>query len=74
LNTTFLHGFLETRVSGVSKGIQRAGIGFWALSIKLGPNHTKFFPRLLNNVLSSYKKFGDFWNYYLFSKNLEPMF
>jgi hypothetical protein len=56
--------FRETRFSGVSKGIQRAGVGFWVLSIKQGPNQTKFYPRFINNVLSSYKKFGDFWNYY----------
>jgi hypothetical protein len=64
----------ETRVSGVSKGIQRAGVGFWVIVIKQGPNQIKLYPRLLNNVLSSYKKFGHFWNYYLFSKNSEPMF
>jgi hypothetical protein len=45
----------------------------WVLIIKQGPNHTKFCSRLLNNVLSSYKKFGHFWNYYLFSKNPEAM-
>jgi hypothetical protein len=50
------------------------GVGFWVLIIKQGPNHTKLYPRLLINVLSSYKRFGHFWNYYLFSKNLEPMF
>jgi hypothetical protein len=27
LNTTFLHGTPRTRVSGVSKGVQRAGGG-----------------------------------------------
>jgi hypothetical protein len=64
----------ETRVSGVSKGFQRAGVGFWVLVIKQGPNQIKIYPRLLNNFLSSYKKFGHFWNYYLFSKNPEPMF
>jgi hypothetical protein len=26
------------------------GVGFWVLSIKQGPNHTKFYPRLLNNL------------------------
>jgi hypothetical protein len=50
------------------------GWGFWVLILKQGPNHTKFYPRLLNNVLSSYKKFGHFWNYHLFSKNPELMF
>jgi hypothetical protein len=55
-------------VSGVSKGIQRAGVGFWGLGIKQGPNQTKLYPRLLNNVLNSYKKFGQFWDYHLFSK------
>jgi hypothetical protein len=26
------------------------GLGFWVLSIKHGPNHTKFYPRLLNII------------------------
>jgi hypothetical protein len=26
------------------------GVGFWVLSIKQGPNQTKFYPRFLNNV------------------------
>jgi hypothetical protein len=41
--------------------------------IKQGPNQLKFYPRLLNIGLSSHKKFGKFWTYYLFSKNPEPM-
>jgi hypothetical protein len=45
--------------------------GFWVLVIKHGPNQFKLYPRLLNIVLSSYKKFGHFWDYYLFSKNPE---
>jgi hypothetical protein len=53
---------------------EEQGVGFWVLIIKQGPNHTKIYPRLLNNVLSSHKKFGDFWNYYLFSNNPETGF
>jgi hypothetical protein len=53
----------ELRVSGVSKGVQRAG-GFWVLVIKHGPNQFKLYPRLLNNVGSSYKNFEHFWHYY----------
>jgi hypothetical protein len=41
------------------------------LVIKQGPNQFKLYPRLLNIVLSSHKKFGHFWNYHLFSKNPE---
>jgi hypothetical protein len=26
------------------------GLGFWVLGIKHGPNQTKFYPRLLNNI------------------------
>jgi hypothetical protein len=26
------------------------GLGFWVLSIKHGPNHTKLYPRLLNII------------------------
>jgi hypothetical protein len=41
----------ELMVSGVNSEVQRArGLGFWMLSIKQGPNQTKFYPRLLNNV------------------------
>jgi hypothetical protein len=58
----------ELRVSGVSKGVHRAG-GVWVLVIKHGPNQFKLYPRLLNNVQSSHKKFGQFWDYQLFSKN-----
>jgi hypothetical protein len=61
----------ELRVSGVSKGIQRAR------GRVLGSNYqtrSKFYPKLLNNVLSSYKNFGHFWTYYLFPKNPEAMF
>jgi hypothetical protein len=63
----------ELRVSGASKGVQRAGVGFWVLVIKHGLNQFKFYPWLLINVLSSYKKFGKFWTYHLFSKNPELM-
>jgi hypothetical protein len=42
---------------------------FWGLVIKQGPNQFKLYPRLLNIVLSSHKKFGHFWTYQLFSKN-----
>jgi hypothetical protein len=42
---------------------------FWVLVIKHGPNQLKLYPRLLNVVLSSHKKFGHFWTYQLFSKN-----
>jgi hypothetical protein len=40
---------------------------FWVLVIKHGPNQFKLYPRLLNIVLSSHKKFGHFWitNYFL---------
>jgi hypothetical protein len=41
--------------------------------IKQGPNQTKLYPWLLNNVISSHKKFGKFWAYYLFSKNPESI-
>jgi hypothetical protein len=50
------------------KEFTRAG-GFWVLVIKHGPNQFKLYPRLLNNVQSSHKKFGQFWDYQLFSKN-----
>jgi hypothetical protein len=26
------------------------GLGFWALGTKHGPNHAKFYPRILNNI------------------------
>jgi hypothetical protein len=65
--------FRELRVSGVGKGVHRAGGVFWGLVIKQGPNQFKLYPRLLNNVKSSHKKFGKFWTYYLFSKNPESM-
>jgi hypothetical protein len=48
------------------------GQGFWVLVIKHGPNQFKLYPRLLNNVGSSYKNFEHFWDYYLFSKIPEP--
>ena len=51
------------------KDFKGQGWGFWVLVIKHCPNQTKFYPWLLSNVLSSYKKFGHFWTYYLFSKN-----
>jgi hypothetical protein len=41
------------------------------LVIKQGPNQFKLYPRLLNIVLSSHKKFGNFWTYHMFSKNPE---
>ena len=53
------------------KDFKGQGVGFWVLIIKQGSNQTKFYSKLLNKVLSSYKKFGHFWTYYLFSKNLE---
>ena len=40
------------------------GWGFWVLVIKHGPNQFKLYPRLLNNVGSSYKNFEHFWHYY----------
>jgi hypothetical protein len=58
-------GFPES----VKEFIERGGV--WVLVIKHGPNQFKFYPRLLNNVLSSYKKFEHFWTYYLFSKKPE---
>jgi hypothetical protein len=39
----------ELRVSGVSKGVHKAG-GFWGLGVKQGPNQPKVYPRLLTNV------------------------
>jgi hypothetical protein len=36
------------------------GVGFWVLSIKQGPNHSKLYLKLLNNIYGSSKKFGDF--------------
>jgi hypothetical protein len=41
---------------------------FWVLVITHGPNQFKSYPRLLNIVLSSHKKFGHFWTYHLFFK------
>jgi hypothetical protein len=32
------------------KEFKGQGWGFWVLSIKQGPNQTKLYPRLLNNV------------------------
>jgi hypothetical protein len=61
----------ELRVSGVGKGVHRAGGVFWGLVIKQGPNQPNFYPRLLNNKRSSYKNFEHFWDYYLSSKNPE---
>jgi hypothetical protein len=37
--------------------------------IKQGSNQFKLYPRLLNIVLSSHKKFGHLWTYQLFFKN-----
>jgi hypothetical protein len=60
-------GLQETRVFGVTSEVPRAGItrrlGFWVLGTKHYPNHTKLYPRLLNNILSSSKKISDFWSY-----------
>jgi hypothetical protein len=39
--------------------------------IKQGPNQPKFYPRLLNNIRSSYKNFEHFWDYHLSFKNPE---
>jgi hypothetical protein len=39
--------------------------------IKQDPNQFKLYPRLLNNVKSLHKKFGQFWDYHLISKNPE---
>jgi hypothetical protein len=47
--------------------------GCWVLVIKHGPNQVKLYPRLLNNAYSLCKKFEQFWDYYLFSKNPEPI-
>jgi hypothetical protein len=58
-------GFPESVKEFIEQGV------FWGLVIKQGPNQFKLYPRLLNNFLSSYKKFGHFWSYYLFSKNPE---
>jgi hypothetical protein len=38
----------ELRVSGVNSEVHTAGVGFWVLGIKHGPNHTKLYPRFLN--------------------------
>jgi hypothetical protein len=44
----------KTRVSGVSSEVHRADtnrrLGFWVLGTKHGPNHTKLYLRLLNNI------------------------
>jgi hypothetical protein len=40
----------EPRVSGVNSEVQGQGVGFWVLSIKQDPNHTKLYPRLLNTI------------------------
>jgi hypothetical protein len=41
-------------VFGVSSEVLRAGftrrLVFWVLGTKHGPNHTKLYPRLLNNI------------------------
>jgi hypothetical protein len=42
---------------------------FWGLVIKLGPIQPKLYPRLLNNMRSSYKNFEHFWDYNLSFKN-----
>jgi hypothetical protein len=57
--------FRELRVSGVGKGVHRAGGVVLGLVIKQGPKQFKLYPRLLNNVKSSHKKFGQFWDYHL---------
>ena len=56
------------------KEFKGQGGWFWVLVIKHGPNQCELYPWLLNNVKSSHKKFGQFWDYYLFSKNPEPVF
>jgi hypothetical protein len=53
------------------KEFKGQGWGFWLLVIKHGPNQFKLYPRILNNVGSSYKNFEHFWHYYYFSKILE---
>jgi hypothetical protein len=58
-------GFLES-----VKELKGQG-GFWVLVIKHGPNQLKLYPRLLNNVGSSYKIFEHFWDYHLSFKNPE---
>jgi hypothetical protein len=40
----------ELRVSRVNSEVHRAGARVWVLSIKHGPNHIKFYPRLLNII------------------------
>jgi hypothetical protein len=40
----------ELSVFGVNSEVQRAGVGFWVLSIKHGPNHTQLYPRPLNII------------------------
>jgi hypothetical protein len=41
----------EIRVFGVYSEVHRVGgLGFWVLSTKHGPNHTKLYPRLLNII------------------------
>jgi hypothetical protein len=47
--------------------------GFWGLGVKQGPNQAKLYPRFLNNMRNSYKKFEHFWGYHLSFKNLEPL-
>jgi hypothetical protein len=39
------------------------------LVIKQSPKQFKLYPRLLNIILSSHKKFGNYWTYQLLSKN-----
>jgi hypothetical protein len=51
-------GFPESVKEFIEQG------GFWVLVNKLGPNQFKLYPRLLNNVGSSYKNFEHFWHYY----------
>jgi hypothetical protein len=55
-------GFPESVKEFIEQG------GFGVLVIKHGPNQFKLYPWLLSIALSSYKKFGHFWTYYLFSK------
>jgi hypothetical protein len=58
-------GFPESVKEFIEQG------GFGVLVIKHGPNQFKLYPRLLNNVGSSYKNFEHFWDYHLSFKNPE---
>jgi hypothetical protein len=49
------------------------GQGGVGLVIKQGPNQPKLYPRLLDNMRNSYKKFEHFWDYHLSFKNPKPL-